>query len=63
MLVRVLLFVKPRHQKAFKYSTWYDFQFSFTLSSEKLNLLWFVKETSFDINQAILEVILTFRQV
>ena len=63
MLVRILLFVKPRHQKAFKSSTQYDFQFNFSLSSEKLHLLWFVKETSFDINQAILEVILTFRQV
>ena len=62
MLVRILLFVKPWHQKAFKSSS-SMISSLILLSSEKLHLLWFVKETSFDINQAILEVILTFRQV
>ena len=62
MLVRILLFVKPWHQKAFKSSSCMISSL-ILLSSEKLHLPWFVKETSFDINQAILEVILTFRQV
>ena len=62
MLVRILLFVKPRHQKAFKSST--SMISSLILHYHlKKYICYGIKETSFDINQATLEENLTFRQV